>query len=87
MKKDEIKSAIALKYDADEDIAPKVIAKGNNYIAKNMLEKAEKLDIPIYRDEKIVHQLRNLEINDNIPQELYEAVAQILLFITKLDKK
>ena len=87
MKKDEIKSAIALKYDADEDIAPKVIAKGDNYIAKNMLGKAEKLDIPIYRDEKIVHQLRNLEINDNIPQELYEAVAQILLFITKLDKK
>lgn len=87
MKKNELKSAIALKYDADEDIAPKVIAKGDNYVAKNMVEKAEELDIPIYRDEKIVHQLRNLEINDNIPQELYEAVAQILLFITKLDKK
>ena len=52
-----------------------------------MVEKAEKLDIPIYRDEKIVHQLRNLEINDNIPQELYEAIAQVLIFITKLDKK
>ena len=87
MKKDEVKSAIALKYDAEEDIAPKVIAKGDNYIAKNMVEKDEELDIPIYRDEKIVHQLKNLEINDNIPQELYEAVAQILLFITKLDKK
>jgi len=87
MKKDEVKSAIALKYDAEEDIAPKVIAKGDNYIAKNIVEKAEELDIPIYRDEKIVHQLKNLEINDNIPQELYEAVAQILLFITKLDKK
>ena len=87
MKKDEVKSAIALKYDAEEDIAPKVIAKGDNYRAKNIVEKAEELDIPIYRDEKIVHQLKNLEINDNIPQELYEAVAQILLFITKLDKK
>jgi hypothetical protein len=52
-----------------------------------MVEKAEELDIPIYRDEKIVHQLRNLEINDNIPQELYEAIAQVLIFITKLDKK
>lgn len=87
MKKDEVKSAIALKYDAEEDIAPKVIAKGDNYIAKNIVEKAEELDIPIYRDEKIVNQLKNLEINDNIPQELYEAVAQILLFITKLDRK
>lgn len=87
MKKDEIKSAIALKYDSDEDIAPKVIAKGDNFIAKNMVEKAEELDIPIYRDEKIVHQLINLEINDNIPQELYEAIAQVLIFITKLDKK
>ena len=87
MKKEEIKSAIALKYDSDEDIAPKVIAKGENFIAKNMGEKAEELDIPIYRDEKIVHQLRNLEINDNIPQELYEAIAQVLIFITKLDKK
>ena len=37
MKKDEIKSAIALKYDSDEDIAPKVIAKGENYRAKNMV--------------------------------------------------
>ena len=87
MKKDKIKAAIALKYDSDEDIAPKVIAKGDNFIAKNMVEKAEELDIPIYRDEKIVHQLRNLEINDNIPQELYEAIAQVLIFITKLDKK
>ena len=87
MKKDKIKSAIALKYDSDEDIAPKVIAKGDNFIAKNMVEKAEELDIPINRDEKIVHQLRNLELNDNIPPELYEAIAQVLIFITKLDKK
>lgn len=84
-KERKIESAVALKYKADEDIAPKVIAKGEKKVAENIVAKAKKLDIPVYQDEKLANQLKNLEIDDNIPQELYEAVAQVLLFITRLD--
>ncbi|MBF1051459.1 MAG: EscU/YscU/HrcU family type III secretion system export apparatus switch protein [Peptostreptococcaceae bacterium] len=84
-KQKKIESAVALKYNADEDIAPKVIAKGEKKVAENIVEKAKELDIPIYQDEKLTNQLKNLEIDENIPQELYEAVAQVLLFITRLD--
>lgn len=88
MEKDKkINSAIALKYNPDEDIAPKIIAKGERKVAENMLEKAKQNNIPIYKDEKLSNQLKNLEIDDNIPQDLYEAVAQVLIFITNLDRE
>lgn len=88
MEKDKkINSAIALKYNPDEDIAPKIIAKGERKVAENMLEKAKEHNIPIYQDEKLSNQLKNLEIDDNIPQDLYEAVAQVLIFITNLDRE
>lgn len=81
------KKAVALKYDEGEDIAPKVIAKGERKVAENILEKAKEHNIPVYKDKKLASQLSNLEIDDNIPQELYEAVAQVLLFITKIDSE
>jgi flagellar biosynthetic protein flhB len=83
----EEKKAVALKYDEGEDIAPKVIAKGERKVAENILEKAKEHNIPVYKDKKLASQLSNLEIDDNIPQELYEAVAQVLLFITKIDSE
>lgn len=83
----EEKKAVALKYDEGEDIAPKVIAKGKRKVAENILEKAKEHNIPVYKDKKLASQLSNLEIDDNIPQELYEAVAQVLLFITKIDSE
>ncbi|EJU21592.1 putative FlhB domain protein [Peptoanaerobacter stomatis] len=83
----EEKKAVALKYDEGEDIAPKVIAKGERKVAENILEKAKEHNIPVYKDKKLASQLSNLEIDENIPQELYEAVAQVLLFITKLDSE
>ncbi|MGP1412049.1 MAG: EscU/YscU/HrcU family type III secretion system export apparatus switch protein [Peptoanaerobacter stomatis] len=83
----EEKKAVALKYDEGEDIAPKVIAKGERKVAENILEKAKEHNIQVYKDKKLASQLSNLEIDDNIPQELYEAVAQVLLFITKIDSE
>lgn len=88
MEKDKnIDSAIALKYDFEEDISPKIIAKGQRNIAKTIIEKAKENNIPIYKDEVLLNKLKNLEIDDNIPQELYEAIAQVLFFITNLDNE
>lgn len=82
-----IETAVALKYKTEEDIAPKIIAKGERKVAENIVEKGKELDIPIYKDEKLANQLKNIEIDENIPQELYDAVAQVLIFITGLDNQ
>lgn len=78
-------TAVALKYEMEEDIAPKVIAKGQGEVARKIVENAQEHDIPVYRDEKLAKQLGALETDDYIPEELYDAVAQILVFIAKVD--
>ena len=79
------KKAVAVKYDPD-DVAPKVIAKGKGHMAEKILSKGEESDITVYRDEKLVEELSKVEIGANIPPELYEVVAQMLVFISDLDK-
>ena len=79
------KIANVLKYDSDEDNAPKLIAKGIGHTAKKIKEVAKENNIPIYKDEKLSQQLYNLSIGDEIPQELYQVVAEVLSFIAKLD--
>jgi len=78
--------AVVLRYDPDIDNAPNVLAKGSGYIASKILEKAEELDIPIYKDSTLVEKLTKIDLGSNIPPELYEVVAQVLVFISDLDK-
>lgn len=85
MKKRNLKFATALKYNSDEDLAPKLIAKGQGFVAEKILEKASEQDIYIHKDEYLTNQLMQLEIQDEIPSELYEVIAQILIFISDLD--
>ena len=82
---DENKIANALKYSDDES-APKVIAKGKGYVAEKIIETAKENKIAIYKDKKLAQQLENLAIGEEIPYELYEVVAEILVYISKLDK-
>ena len=82
---DEKKIANALKYSDDES-APKVIAKGKGYIAEKIIETAKENKIAIYKDKKLAQQLENLAIGEEIPYELYEVVAEILVYISKIDK-
>ena len=85
MNKKKLKKAVAIKYDL-EDIAPKIIAKGKGYVAERIIEKAKQEVIPVYEDQKVVEKLFNLELQEYIPEDLYEVVAQILVFIGYLDK-
>ncbi len=78
--------AVAVKYD-QTDYAPRVVAKGSGYVAQKILEKAEKEDLPIYKDANLVEELSRIDIGASIPPELYEVVAQVLIFISDLDKK
>ncbi len=85
MKEQTNRRAIAIKYDKG-DVAPKVIAKGQGYVADKIVEKANDEVIPVYKDEKLVKELSTVELGSNIPEELYEVVAQVLVFISDLDK-
>ncbi len=84
-KKNKVKTAVALEYDPN-DAAPKVIATGRGIIAEKIIEKAQEADVPIHKDDKLADTLSRLEIGEMIPPELYEAVAEILLFVDNMDK-
>ena len=79
------KTAVALQYEKGYD-APKVIATGKGIIAEKIIEKAGQDNVPLYKDEKLAGSLSSLEIGDEIPSELYEVVAEILVFVDNMDR-
>lgn len=85
-KKKELKTAVALKYDTESGEAPYVVAAGKGALADKIIAESVRNDIPQYEDEKLVKSLSKLEIGENVPPELYEVVAQVLLFVDKMDK-
>jgi len=85
-KNEVIKIANALKFDPNVDTAPQLIAKGVGLVADNIIKKAKENNVPIYVDNKLSNQLKQLEIGDQIPFELYEVVAEVLIFIGGVDQ-
>jgi flagellar biosynthesis protein len=84
--KQKVKTAVALSYDPNEDGAPKVIASGKGALADKIIEKAKENKIPVHEDDKLADTLSRLEIGEMIPPELYEVVAEILVFVDAMDK-
>lgn len=80
-----LKQAIALEYDPNED-APKVIASGKGLLAEKIIDKAKEANVPVHKDSKLADTLSKLEIGEAIPQELYEVVAEILVFVDQMDR-
>ena len=80
-----VKQVVALEYDGQG--APKVTAKGEGEIALKILEIAKEHDIPLYQDEELSTLLSKVDLGDEIPEHLYIAVAKVLAFVFKLDKK
>lgn len=79
--------AIALKYRDKEDNAPKVVAKGQGLVAKKIKEIALANGIPVHQDNDLVELLAQIDIDREIPPELYAAVAEILSWIYKANKE
>jgi flagellar biosynthesis protein len=73
--------AVALKYRAEEDRAPKVVAKGEGYIAEAIKAAAVKHGVPLRRDDDLIELLAQVDIDREIPTELYAAVAEVLSWI------
>lgn len=87
MDKNHPQKAIALKYDRKTGSAPKVTAKGKGAVARKIIELAKQHDIPIKDDPDLVEVLSSLEIDEEIPSEIYVAVAELLAFVYSMNSK
>ncbi len=78
--------AVALKYNKDKDAAPKITAKGRGFIAEKIVEAARAHNVPLHEDKNLVQVLEALDLETEIPPELYRAVAEVLAFIYRLNR-
>jgi flagellar biosynthesis protein len=83
----ERKKAAALRYDPVRDRAPRLLAKGEGHLAERLLTRAHELGLPVYEDSLLVEALLRLDLESEIPPELYRVVAGILAFVYRLDRK
>jgi flagellar biosynthesis protein len=84
---DKRKKAAALKYRPKENAAPQVVAKGSGWLADKILEVAKEHNVPLKQDSQLVEVLSAIDLNREIPPELYKAVAEILAFVYRMTKK
>jgi len=81
------KKAVALGYNRQKDNSPKVVATGSGEIAKNIINLAKSHNIPIKEDADLVEVLSKVDLNQEIPPNLYKAVAEIFSFLYKMTNK
>ena len=82
-----MKKAAALRYDTTKERAPRVVAKGEGNIAENIIKIAELHKLPIKKDADLIELLSKVELNKEVPDALYRAVAEVFSFIYKISKK
>lgn len=86
MKSFKDEKAVAIHYEPSSNQVPKVIARGKGIVAENMREVAQEAEVPILRNEDLVNELIHVEIGEDIPEELYEVIAEVLVFVNDLDE-
>ena len=84
MNQNEQRQAVALRYAAKKDVAPRLVTKGRGYLAEKIIELARLHNIPIRHDRKLLQILSRLDLTEEIPPEVYRVVAEILAFIYRL---
>jgi flagellar biosynthesis protein len=81
------KKAIALSYRVNHDEAPQIVASGSGLTAETICRIAMEHQVPMYKNEGLAERLIKQELNTPIPVELYNAVAEVLAFVYRLDKQ
>jgi flagellar biosynthetic protein FlhB/flagellar biosynthesis protein len=84
---DEAEIAIALKYDKEKEAAPRVVAKGMRLKAEKIREIAKQYGIPVMKNVSLANALYRVEVGQEIPEELYDAVAEVLNFVYELQRE
>jgi len=82
-----MKKAVALRYDHQKENAPRVVAKGKGESAENIIKIAELHNLPIRKDEDLVELLSKVELDREVPEKLYVAVAEVFSFIYKITNR
>lgn len=78
------KKAVAISYDKTKDNAPRILAKGEGTVAQQILEIAKESNVPTSSNPVLVNQLALLDLGSEIPEDLYQVVAEILVFVHDL---
>ncbi len=86
-KKEEKKKAVALSYKKGESAAPKITAKGEGNIAEKIIALAKEHNVAIHEDPDLVNILARFDLEEEIPEDLYQVVAEILVFVYKMNKR
>ncbi|GKU82456.1 EscU/YscU/HrcU family type III secretion system export apparatus switch protein [Niallia sp. NCCP-28] len=86
-KKEKRHEAVALSYDKHTQDAPIVVAKGGGLVAEAIIKKAKENGVPIQEDPSLVELLSKLNIQEKIPEDLYQAVAEVFAFIYKIEQE
>ena len=84
---DDAEMAIAIKYDKEKDTAPRVVAKGMRLKAEKIREIAKQYNIPVMKNVNLANALYRIDVGQEIPEELYDAVAEVLNFIFELQRE
>jgi flagellar biosynthesis protein len=82
-----MKKAVVLGYDQDKNLAPRVVAKGKGASAENIIKIAQLHNLPIKEDADLVELLSKVELDREVPEKLYVAVAEVFSFLYKITKK
>ena len=82
---DKSPKAVALKYNGKKDKAPRVVAKGRGAIAEKIIDIAKEHHVPLYEDKNLIQILEALDLETEVPPDLYRAVAEVLAFIYRLN--
>ena len=81
-----LKKAVALRYSPENQKAPVLIAKGQGHVAQAILDKARQYGIPVQEDASLVEILSSLDLDQEIPPELYQLVAEVLSFVYRSEQ-
>ncbi len=81
-----MKQAVALHYNREKDDAPKVTAKGRGKVAENIIALARKHDIPVKDDPDLIEILSSLDLDQEVPPDIYVVVAELLAFVYSANK-
>ncbi|QJW45353.1 flagellar biosynthesis [bacterium BFN5] len=79
--------AIALTYDIAKNAAPKVVAKGTGHLAEQILAAAHKNAVPVYQNKTLTGMLMAIDLDREIPPELYRVVAEVLAYVYRIDQR
>ena len=80
-----VPEAVALRFDKEREDAPRVVAKGRGFVAQQLLAIAKRNAVPVYQNQTVTQLLMAVELDREIPPDLYQAVANVLAFVYRMD--